>query len=265
MLTVTINDQQVKQMLASLPTQANRSLEMALDQTATMVKDRIRNDMDIVFDNPTAWTKNSIYVKKTRGHNMTAVIGLKQPTRRSGTITEHYLQSEIFGGERRDKGLEKAMASKSGGMHFIPATGVGNRVNGNISGQTIQEVIAKLNKGAGKTSREYVFLPKGSGPRPPGIYQRIKDGKGYGSKRAKLLPFGAWQTGRKRGRFGTTATMTVADLRAVTGRGLKPIMVQGRDTDYRVRLPFFKIGNAVISKNFPLLFSRQLHRLMGGR
>jgi hypothetical protein len=264
MITIKVDDSQVKSMLASFPKQASRALEMAIDKTAFKVKERVVGEMKKVFDKPTPWTLNSLKVTKTKGHNMTAIIGFKEPDRKGVPLTEHYLVSEVVGGARRKKGLEIALGAKFGGDvgSLIPAPGSKRNAYGNVTGQSIQNIIASL-KSEGGSNREFIYLPKGSGNRLPGIYQRIKDGKGFGRKTTKTLPFGSWQAGRKRGRFGSTANFAVADARAIVGRGLKAIMLKGRDVNYKARLPFYAIGQKVVDQEFPTLFSAEFAKIMG--
>lgn len=261
MITIKVDDRMVKQMLEDMPRQTGRALEVVIDQTAMLVKERVVGEMKSVFDKPTAWTLNSLKVTRTKGHNMTAIIGFKEPDR----MQQHYLTSEVLGGNRRAKGLEVALGAKFGGDvgELSPALGAKLNAYGNVTGPSIQKIIATLNKGAGSSSREYVYLPNGSGGRPPGIYQRIKAGKGLGRKATKTLPFGMWQAGRKRGRFGRTGNFAVADARAIMGRGLKGIMLKGPNTNYKARLPFYDIGQKVVDSEFPALFAAEFAKVMG--
>ena len=66
-----------------------------------------------VFDRPTRYTKNSVYIKSATKRNPIAAVWLKDEwaTAKGGNAAE-YLSPHIFGGERTAKRFEKAMRRK---------------------------------------------------------------------------------------------------------------------------------------------------------
>jgi len=173
MISITIDDKQVKAMLKAMPKQAGRAAEQALDFTAVRIADEERTQMLRRFDNPTQYTLNSLKVTKTKGHNMTAIVGFKEPER----MGQHYLLPQVEGGERKLKGFERAL----GNYEFIPSKHLKLNAQGNITHATAKNAIAS--KGTNKGG--YVYLSKLKGNAlPPGVYQRFK------TDRAAITPQG---------------------------------------------------------------------------
>lgn len=222
MISIKVDDKQVQAMLKLLPKQASRAAEQALDFTAVRIADAVRTQMLRVFDRPTQFTLNSLKVTKTKGHNMTAGVGFKNPTRAGGTMTHHYLRPEVEGGKRKLKGFERGL----GADEFVPGRGASMDGWGNVKVSQIKTALKEVKSGK---SVKYVQLTRTTGKLPPGIYQRVK---AEGSAR------------RKRGAFM---------------RGLKPILIKGR-TGHSVRplLPFYLIAYAEYAARFAPYFRAKL-------
>ncbi|MCX5876630.1 MAG: hypothetical protein NT087_10140 [Deltaproteobacteria bacterium] len=262
MITIKIDGiQSVQEMLKQYPAQASRALETAIDKTAREIKDAIKQVLPQVFSSPTPYTMNSLQFTPTKGHNMQASVWFKEPDR----MGQHYLVPEVEGGPRRLKGFELAL----GGNTFIPSQMAKLDRYGNLPYGTIVQILSVLgraehvagfssnitsrSKKTNRKPRDYVYLPNGSGKLPPGIYQRVQTGAGFGAKTKRTLPFGEYQKGRTRGRFAS----------AIHARGLVPVLIQGKkNTLYRKRLPFYEIGqkvsDALLEKLFTLEFFKRL-------
>ncbi len=239
MIKVEINSKQVMRMLASFPKEAGRAVEIALDKTAYDIRDGIKDKMRKVFDSPTRYTLNSLKVKRTQNHNMQASVWFKAPER----MEDHYLVPQVEGGVRKLKGFERALAHHK----FVPGDAARMTKAGNVSTALIRKAIKD------KKNRDYVRLYKGSkkGALPPGIYQRAAiKGRGFrGSKSTARTS----QRGRKRGKF----------FSSVVGRGLKPILIIGRQRKPVVPLlPFYQVANKVYDRTFRKHFNREFERLL---
>lgn len=275
MYEVTIDTTEIQALVDAFPKRAGRAAEYALDNTARAIKTRVGQDIPIVFDRPTPYTRNSLQVKLTQGHNMIAWVWFKQPER----MREHYLVPEVEGGERNAKGFEWKLQA-----YFHPSKYTKLDQYGNMSRGTIMQIMSVLglSEGApgenvGRSSnltdrsakrnrkpRDYVVIHEGNRSRlTPGVYQRVRTGPGITGKAAptgrpgprrslaSTLPFGEFQKGRAKGKFYSV----------VRAKGLRPIMIQIDRPSYRKRLYFYETGRRVYNQKFEALFWQEFKRL----
>ncbi len=258
MLNLTIKDEGVKKLLESLPKTAHRAAELALDQTARDIKEAEYDEMRRVFDNPVPYTLKSLQMTPTMNHVLQASVWFKDPDR----MTQHYLVPQVEGGVRKLKGFERAL----GRGEYIPGKGARMTKYGNVSPGQIRQFlsvlgkaertagysanISKRSKRRNRKQRDFVLLPDGSsrGALPPGIYQRVKTARGFGAKKRRNLPFGEWQKGKR--------------SEAVRARGLRPIMVEGKEAPVTPRLDFYGIAGHVFDGRFSSLFYSFLNNLL---
>jgi len=233
---------EVSAMLAAVPKQASRAAETALDATAKEIRDEIKTAMKSVFSNPVPWTLNSLKLTPTKGHNMTAKVGFKEPER----MTQHYLVPMVEGGMRKRKGFELAAAAAGGSGQYDLAVGAKRSSAGNITYNQSKKIVAGL-----KRKGDYVLITKGRGNLLPGVYQRFKTAPGFRKSETKNM---GWlhQQGRKRGKF----------ISAVTARGLKPILIQSPAKQYKQRLDFYTIAHRIYGLRFEPLFWSNLNRFL---
>lgn len=262
MLNLTIKDHGVKRLLDLAPKAAHRAAEIALDKVAKEIKEREVEEMRSVFDRPTPYTLNSLKVTPTRNHQLKATVWFKEPDR----MSEHYLVPQVEGGKRKLKGFERALGKEE----YVPGKGAKINQYGNVSPGQLRQVLSVLGKAeryAGysanitarskkrnRRSRDYVVLPKGSGKLPPGIYQRVATGKGFGHKTKRTLPFGEWQQSRRHGK-----------AIAVKARGLRPIMVKGKGAPVAPRLKFYDRAAEVFNNRFSPTFYTAFNQLLRSR
>jgi hypothetical protein len=258
MLQLKIVDKGVLKLLDTVPKVARRAAEMALDATAMDIKAAEVEEMSNVFDSPVPYTLNSLKVTPTRNHNLKASVWFKDPDR----MGQHYLVPQVEGSKRKLKGFERALGKDA----YIPGKGAKINKHGNVSPGQIRQFLSVLGKAEGsagysanitarskkrnRKTRDYVLLPKGSGKLPPGIYQRVATGRGFGHKTKKTLPFGEWQRSKK------------SKPIAVRARGLRPIMVKGRGAPYTPLLKFYDIAAGVFNRRFAPLFYSKLNELL---
>ena len=81
---------------------------LAVNRTAKLVKQAEIDKMRAVFDRPTPYTLNSLYVKPGTKANPSAYVWLKYDTFK-GTPAEKYLLPQIDGGSRSHKRFERAL------------------------------------------------------------------------------------------------------------------------------------------------------------
>jgi hypothetical protein len=252
-------------MLAKILPRARRAAERALDQTARDIKAGVRQAMPQVFDRPTPYTLNSLQVTPTRNHNMQASVWFKTPDR----MGDHYLTSQVYGGLPAYKGFERAF----GDQEFVPGQGARIDRYGNVTAGQIRQILSVLGKAeraAGsqqnitarsarrnKKQRDYVYLPKGSGKLPPGVYERVaRAGQEIDAKTSRRLGITgarAYQYGRSRGKWQSVTR----------ARGLRPILIHGRRAAVKPRLPFFELATAIYDQRFAPLFYQYFNQSRG--
>lgn len=234
--------EEVKRALAAAPKQATRAVEITIDQTVKEIRDDMKSEIDRVFDKPVPWTRNSVKATPTKGHNMTGIVGLKQPER----MQEHYLVPQVEGGARHLKGFELA----AGGKQYELGAGAKRTAAGNITVRQAKDIVA----GAKESKPDYVKIKAGNKQGlQAGIYQRVKTAGGLGRKvtRGSAVTL---QRGRKRGRF----------VSAIQARGLKPILIekQNQTEPVRPRLDFYGAAHETYRREFARRFKENLARQM---
>ncbi|NCD13670.1 MAG: hypothetical protein EOL92_00370 [Bacteroidia bacterium] len=225
--------------LAATAKQASRATEKALDYTAKHIQSAVQKEMLISFSSPVEYTIKSVKVTPTKGHNMTASVWIATPNR----MEQSYLVPQVEGGARQLKGFERGLDGKE----FVPASGVKLNASGNIPVPTIKKALGSKRRGA-----EYVHIKERHGKLWPGVYQRIKSGKGFNRKTHRTATR-LIERGRTRGRFSS----------AIVARGLKPIMIEGR-TGHKVKpeLDFYGVARSTFSREFDRKFWATLDRFL---
>lgn len=118
----------------------------SLNRMANKVRSEIKDEMARVFDRPTRYTLNSMYVKPAkkgmdRIFSETGFIDYSS----KGTPAAKYIKPEVEGGKRNLKGFElrlKAVGILPGGYYTAPGNGAKLNQYGNISPGTIQQILS---------------------------------------------------------------------------------------------------------------------------
>ncbi|AUR01987.1 hypothetical protein [Phaeobacter inhibens] len=172
----------------------------ALNDTAQDVLEHIQHRMEVVFDEPTRFTKNAFHVWRAKKSNLVAKV-----QERPSVGSKHYLKVQERGGRRPKTGLERMLSSSlayDGILAAIaPAAGAKRNRFGNWApGQRNQAISAikgwsetgyKANATKGSAarnrSRAAYFVPQKSSNLTPGIYKRT--GRGKREKIVKIAHF----------------------------------------------------------------------------
>jgi hypothetical protein len=170
------------------------TLATALTRTAVEVRAGVQKELPRVFDRPTPYTMNSIFVKPARADRLEAEVFFKDEdgTSRLGIPATKYLLPEVRGGARRSKGFEKALR-KAGVLPFgrfaMPGQGAKIDAHGNMDRGQIIQILSQLritltaghtrNMGQGakgiaaqRKAGGRFFVKRNRKGGPPGIYQR---------------------------------------------------------------------------------------------
>lgn len=152
------------------------AISLAINYTANDVKKSLVQEMSDVFDRPTRYTLNSLFVEPASKQDPTAVIRFKD-SGSDGRSAEKYLTPEIKGGYRRVKGFEELLRAKGilkRGLQVLPSANLTLDATGNIKKSVLNELMAFANAVQYKKSKKRFFvIPQQWGDLEPGIYQRV--------------------------------------------------------------------------------------------
>lgn len=163
----------------------------ALTRTAQRAaKDDLPAEMRRVFDRPTAYTLNSLFVKPSTAQTLSARVMVKD-TAGSGVVPEKFLQPEVEGGPRREKGMEKALRYAGllrSGERVIPSnsSSILNQ-NGNVSSALIRKVLNSIGKPKSQYFIGTVGVNKTHGIWDRGQFRRKRSGKNKTTTSLRLL------------------------------------------------------------------------------
>lgn len=199
---------------------------LAINRTADLVRKAIVAEMKKVFDRPTPFTLNSLYVTPSTKDKLAAVVWLKDEyaVGNQGTPATKYLGPEIFGGQRSAKAHEQRLRDKGllgSSMFAVPAEGAEGLLNryGNLNGGLITQMMSSLqiNRDIGYQSNETAKSRKRN---------------------------------RKRARYFVVGGETPLGIASrPTGGELQPVLWFVKAPNYKPRLDFFGIGRKAIDEN----------------
>lgn len=226
MFTVSVKDD-MQRVLRQLDNFDRRQVPFVIAKALTATAQDAKKDLVAVlpriFENPTPYTMNSIFVSGANKQRLEAIVGFKD-TASNGTPAAKYLQPEITGGGRRIKRIERYLSGKGilpNGMAVVPAAGAQIDAYGNVKRADYGKIISRLARQSnaattGKRTRRtktgsggqlFVNIPgrKGSNPKlPAGVWERTSFAQGSAIKPMLLFV----EIPRYRARFDFTGTVT---------------------------------------------------------
>lgn len=214
------NFSEVKRALAQQQKQIAFATAVALTKTAQDVRAAERREMERVFDKPTRYTLNSLYIKPATKQSLTAVVWLKDDTSK-GTPAGKYLLPQIEGGTRVPKRFEEWLQRAghlASGWFAVPGQGARLNAHGNMSAGQITQILSALQA----HPDVYARSTKNSKKRNPRQAE-------YFASKGGHLPYGVWQR---------------------TRTGVKPVLIFVKQVSYKKRLDFFGVARKVIDARF---------------
>lgn len=242
-IVVKTNLANVRESIRTIGSQAQYAAAVALTRTAKDVQKELKEEMKRVFDRPTTYTLNSLYVKPATKQNLESQVFLKDETSK-GTPAARYLQPQIKGGSRSIKSFEKALQQNGlmpRGYFTQPAAGAQIDSYGNVKPSQIVQILSQLKaqRGGGYDARRsqsaaskrtvkrqgvtYFALTKQVGKLIPGIYQKKQNAK---------------------------------------GSSLKPVFIYTATARYKPIFQFFELGQKVAEQKMPANFDRALQEAL---
>lgn len=208
---------------------------LSMNITAKSAKSDEIEEMKRVFDRPTPFTLNSLYIKPSTKTDLRVTLGLKDDVFK-GTPANKYLGAEVYGGERRMKRFERALQARGylpAGMVAVPGAGAKLDAYGNISRAQVVQILSALRAfGEQGYFANRAYTRKGAGKRAEFFVGRPGGGRG---------PLGIWQ----RTSFAV-------------GSSVKPVLIFVRSTPYRVRFRFFDVARATFEREWAKQFAYAL-------
>ena len=212
----------------------NAAAASALTRTALDVKAAEVREMRRVFDRPTPYTLNSVYVKPATANRLVADVWLKDDRAGSGTPATYFLGPEVEGGTRRAKGFERSLQIVGllpAGWFAAPAAGARLDGYGNVSkGQIIQilsqlrvTLVSGFTRNMSFDARKQIATQRKAG----GRYFAVKVGA-----KGRLAP-GIY-------------------IRELTGRNITPVFIFVNRATYRPRLDFAGVAEREAAERLPV-------------
>lgn len=185
--------------------QAREAMALAINDTGFMIRNVMRNEMTSVFDRPTKYIRDSVWVTRAAPDKLTATV-LPTYFGGKGIDPQRILDAQTTGGPRADKRLESALRRAgilpNGYQTAIPDESRGGPYpgsvdgNGNLRGAFASHLISYFQASgeqgykANMTARTKAGLHKGSAKRNARRYF-VSYGKLRGG-RDKHLQAGIW-------------------------------------------------------------------------
>lgn len=139
----------------------------ALTFTAQAAQAEIKTEMRSVFDRPTSYALNSLVIKAATVGDQQAAVRFKADSSSGEVPATRFMGPEVSGGMRGHKRAEIALQSRgiiSSSMSLVPAIGAPTDSYGNISGNTITQMLNSLVRGGKSRSEWFVIYDRNGSP-----------------------------------------------------------------------------------------------------
>jgi hypothetical protein len=147
-LKIKLDTSEIQRWTAMAGEQLPFATMLALNRTAKLVKDEIREEMGRVFDRPRPATLNSLLSFQATKRNLQARVWIKDKEDYDwGVPFINFIGPNIYGGQRHRKSHEKALIwghIMQENMYAVPAKGVQLDQYGNISSGRIMQMMSAL-------------------------------------------------------------------------------------------------------------------------
>ncbi|WP_251976727.1 hypothetical protein [Salinicola avicenniae] len=170
---------ELRRRLAHMPRQIPFAQALAITRTGQDVRDSLKGHLKGIFDNPTAFTVNSVRLRPATKNDLQAWIWIRDEAFK-GTPPAKYLLPQTTGTRRNAKRHERALQHAGILPHgWATVPGRGARLNraGNISAGTYTKILSELRaspdghqNATSRKAKPYFVMRRGE--RPIGVYQR---------------------------------------------------------------------------------------------
>jgi hypothetical protein len=234
----------------------------ALTRVAVRGQKAVVAQMPRVFDRPTPYTLNSLYVQTARKDKLVAQVAVKTKAGNSAVASENFLYPEVFGGARKAKRFENAfryagILPRGASMVASQASGLLDAY-GNLSGPRMVQLISYFG-GFGEQGYRANMSAKGrqrlaKARRSEGGYKTI-NGVRYFAITPGMANFN---------RQGLAPGIYAA--RGIHGSNVRPVLLFTRQAPrYRPRLAFHDMVQQEVAAHFPEEFSGAAQAILNRR
>jgi hypothetical protein len=229
----------VAQRLRLLGRQAPFVAAVSLTRTVKDVLPAEQDEMRAKFVGPTTYALNGMFIKPATKQRLEARIWVKDNPFGKGTPADRFLLPQIYGGPRGQKGMERMLQSAGllrAGWFAVPAAGAQLDGNGNVKRSQIVQILSqlKLQRGAGYESRA-----TGSARSNRTIARQGVTYFALATKRRGLEP-------------GIYLKRKFAH-----GTAVRPVFIFVSSVQYKPRMRFHEVGQAVSNARFPVHFDNE--------
>lgn len=240
-VSIKSNFPDVAKKLDALGKQSRFAAAVALTGTAQDVRAAEIDEMRKVFDRPTRFTLNSLFLKPATKDNLQATVFVKDSDR-----PNHYLLPEIDGGLRPQKRFEELLRQR--GMlgpdeRTVPGAGAKIDSFGNMSRAQIIQILSQLQAFNLAGASQNATNSKRSKAK------RSTVGYFYARHGESRQGAGSWRNGDKVQHLATGIYAKTSDGKII------PVLIFVRRAAYRQRLRFYDVANRVIALKFEARFA----------
>lgn len=210
----------------------------ALTRTAQLVKSAEVHEMGDVFDRPTPYTLDSLFVRSATKATLSANVWLKSDTSK-GTPADKYLLPQIRGGGRGMKRMEKALQSVGAlppGYYVVPGEAAKLDSYGNVDRGLIVQILSYF-----KAFPEAGYRANITDKRKQRLARGTKSKVGYaffvGRPGGGKAPLGVWQ------RFNLAH-----------GSAVKPVLIFVPGVRFSAIYDFKFVADQTVARVFPSEF-----------
>lgn len=246
MLEIRMNNAALMRKIEDLrANQLTFATALALTRTGQRVKKNLEGQIDQVFDRPTPYTKNSLYLQPATKKALIARVRIKDRSATAkGNAAEDYLEPQVKGGQRRQKRFEKLLSDAGimpQGWFAVPAKGTPLDSYGNVSQGTIAKILAQLRASSDTLNREKAAAKK------------KRNRKARGGRYFSVYP------GREETRHLRPGIYERVNF--AFGSAVRPVLIfLETPPTYRKRFPFFEDGMRMASELLPQEFAAAVDR-----
>ena len=250
-IKVTSNIAQAAKQIGRMGDSVRRAAVSAINSTAQAVKQAEVAEMRAVFDRPTPYTLNSLFIDPAKPQRLVAEVYFKDVYRTATRTTgSHYLQPQVYGGQRRIKQLEKNLQLAGllpAGWNVTPGRFMKLDAYGNMDRGQLTQILSQLRvQLTGGYSRGLPTV-KGNERKVIGALRRA-GGRYFG-----IPP----------GRPGIAPGVYLREF--IGNKAPMPVLKFVRPSRYRKRFPFEQVAEVVVSQRLRTDFRDALRVALGGK
>lgn len=247
----------VKNLMKKMGSLQANAFQEALNKTGYDIREALIDEMKRVFDQPTPWTLNSIWVNRATKTNFSASVNFKKTE-----DVRHYILPQVYGGNRFQKRTESLLRRRGilgANEVMVPASNgaVRRDAYGNVSRGQLQQILSQLGAFylAGSNKNESL---KSKTRKDRTLLQ---DRYFVARKGESRVGFGSWKNGEKIQHLKSGIWVRT---RTISSNEIYPIFFFANKATYRIRFRFHEVAQKTAKDNFERQYFKALDRHLAG-